>query len=128
MCLGSHGKIWSGIYHGLSLYLFLNQSCLLLSVYHELIWILQALDAFQVALQHNPKSTEVSKKIKKISLLAKDKKRAEEVEIMRSNVDVAKHLSIVKSEMVSHCCFFALTAWVGGMHLESNSSVVSKTM
>ncbi|XP_057524121.1 uncharacterized protein LOC130803905 [Amaranthus tricolor] len=59
----------------------------------------QALDAFQVALQHNPKSTEVSKKIKKISLLAKDKKRAEEVEIMRSNVDVAKHLSIVKSEM-----------------------------
>ncbi|CAO2838441.1 unnamed protein product [Amaranthus hypochondriacus] len=59
----------------------------------------QALDAFQVALQHNPKSTEVSKKIKKISQLARDKKRAEEVEMMRSNVDVAKHLSTVKSEM-----------------------------
>lgn len=90
--------------------LLLNQSYLLLSVYHELICILQALDAFQVALQHNPKSTEVSKKIKKISQLARDKKRAEEVEMMRSNVDVAKHLSTVKSEMVSHCCFFVLAA------------------
>lgn len=59
----------------------------------------EALDAFQVALQYNPQSTEVSKKIKKISQLAKDKKRAEEIEKMRSNVDVAKHLNSVKSEM-----------------------------
>ncbi|XP_021716935.1 serine/threonine-protein phosphatase 5-like [Chenopodium quinoa] len=59
----------------------------------------QALEAFEVALQYNPQSTEVSKKIKKISQLARDKKQAEEVERMRSNVDVAKHLSTVKSEM-----------------------------
>ncbi|XP_057249678.1 hsp70-Hsp90 organizing protein 3 isoform X2 [Beta vulgaris subsp. vulgaris] len=59
----------------------------------------QALDAFQVALHYNPHSTEVSKKIKKLSQLARDKKRAEEVESMRSNVNVAKHLSTVTSEM-----------------------------
>lgn len=59
----------------------------------------EAVDAFQVALQYNPQSSEVSKKIKRISQLARDKKRAEEVEKMRSNVDVAKHLSTVKAEM-----------------------------
>lgn len=39
--------------------------------------------------------------MKKISQLARDKKRAEEVEKMRSNVDLAKHLDELKSEMVS---------------------------
>ncbi|XP_074307189.1 uncharacterized protein LOC141642313 [Silene latifolia] len=60
----------------------------------------EALEAFQVASKYNPKSTEVSKKIKRISQLAKDKQRAEEVEKMRADVDVAKHLSALKSELV----------------------------
>uniref|UniRef100_A0A6M2EEL4 Uncharacterized protein n=1 Tax=Populus davidiana TaxID=266767 RepID=A0A6M2EEL4_9ROSI len=58
-----------------------------------------ALATFQIALQHNPQSTEVSRKIKRISQLAKDKKRAQEVQSMRSNVDMAKHLETLKSEM-----------------------------
>ncbi|XP_050373493.1 uncharacterized protein LOC126791130 [Argentina anserina] len=58
-----------------------------------------ALTAFQTALQYNPKSVEVSRKMKKISQLAKDKKRAEEVDKMRSNVDLAKHLDKLKSEV-----------------------------
>lgn len=57
-----------------------------------------------MALQFNPLSSEVSKKIKKISQLAKDKKRAQEVENMRSNVDLAKHLEKLKTEMVSVFC------------------------
>jgi phage host-nuclease inhibitor protein Gam len=59
------------------------------------------LTAFQTALQYNPQSTEVSRKIKRISQLARDKKRAQDVEQMRSNVDMAKHLDKLKSEMVS---------------------------
>jgi len=43
--------------------------------------------------------------MKRISQLARDKKRAEEVEKMRANVDVAKHLSTLKSELVSHASF-----------------------
>ncbi|KAL6184975.1 hypothetical protein ACLB2K_041110 [Fragaria x ananassa] len=62
-----------------------------------------ALTAFQTALQYNPKSVEVSRKMKKISQLARDKKRAEEVEKMRSNVDLAKHLDELKSEMSGKC-------------------------
>ncbi|KAL6194934.1 hypothetical protein ACLB2K_036009 [Fragaria x ananassa] len=62
-----------------------------------------ALAAFQTALQYNPKSVEVSRKMKKISQLARDKKRAEEVEKMRSNVDLAKHLDELKSEMSGKC-------------------------
>ncbi|XP_011030642.1 PREDICTED: stress-induced-phosphoprotein 1-like [Populus euphratica] len=58
-----------------------------------------ALATFQIALQHNPQSTEVSRKIKRISQLARDKKRAQEVQSMRSNVDMAKHLETLKSEM-----------------------------
>ncbi|CAK7327110.1 unnamed protein product [Dovyalis caffra] len=58
-----------------------------------------ALATFQIALQYNPQSTEVSRKIKRISQLARDKKRAQEVESMRSNVDMAKHLETLKSEM-----------------------------
>ncbi|KAI5580244.1 hypothetical protein POPTR_008G156500v4 [Populus trichocarpa] len=58
-----------------------------------------ALATFQIALQYNPRSTEVSRKIKRISQLAKDKKRAQEVESMRSNVNMEKHLETLKSEM-----------------------------
>uniref|UniRef100_A0A2C9W8I3 Uncharacterized protein n=1 Tax=Manihot esculenta TaxID=3983 RepID=A0A2C9W8I3_MANES len=58
-----------------------------------------ALAAFQTSLQYNPQSTEVSRKIRRISQLAKDKKRAQEVDSIRSNVDLAKHLGTLKSEM-----------------------------
>ncbi|CAL0328096.1 unnamed protein product [Lupinus luteus] len=58
-----------------------------------------ALAAFQIALQYNPKSQEVSKKIKNINQLVRDSKRAEEVENMRSNVDMAKHLDSLKPEL-----------------------------
>ncbi|GMH19989.1 hypothetical protein Nepgr_021830 [Nepenthes gracilis] len=58
----------------------------------------EALTAFQVALKYNPQSIEVSKKIKRIAQSARDKKRAEEVENMRSNVDLAKQLTTMKSE------------------------------
>ncbi|XP_051130732.1 uncharacterized protein LOC127251170 isoform X2 [Andrographis paniculata] len=58
-----------------------------------------ALDAFQVALKYNSQSSEVSKKIKRIIQLAKDKKRAQEVEDKRSNVDMSKHLDSTKTEL-----------------------------
>ncbi|EOY05767.1 Tetratricopeptide repeat (TPR)-like superfamily protein isoform 3 [Theobroma cacao] len=58
-----------------------------------------ALAAFQIALQYNPQSAEVSRKIKRLSQLAKDKKRAQEVQNLRSNVDMAKSLETLKSEM-----------------------------
>ncbi|MBA0791737.1 hypothetical protein Gohar_016302, partial [Gossypium harknessii] len=60
-----------------------------------------ALAAFQIALQYNPQSAEVSRKIKRLSQLAKDKKRAQEVQNLRSNVDIAKCLETLKSEMRS---------------------------
>ncbi|KAM5552800.1 hypothetical protein ABKV19_025159 [Rosa sericea] len=62
-----------------------------------------ALTAFETALQYNPKSVEVSRKMKRISQLTRDKERAEEVEKMRSNVDMAKHLDKLKSEMSGKC-------------------------
>ncbi|KAI7757993.1 hypothetical protein M8C21_018714 [Ambrosia artemisiifolia] len=58
-----------------------------------------ALDAFRIALQHNPQNTEVSRKIKRLTQLSKDKKRSEEVNNLRSNVDLAKHLDAFKSEL-----------------------------
>ncbi|XP_071690145.1 uncharacterized protein [Rutidosis leptorrhynchoides] len=58
-----------------------------------------ALDAFKIASQHNPQSTEVSRKIKRVTQLSKDKKRSVEVDNMRSNVDLAKHLDGFKSEL-----------------------------
>lgn len=58
-----------------------------------------ALAAFQIALQYNPQSAEVSRKIKRLSQLAKDKKRAQEVQNLRSNVDIAKCLETLKTEM-----------------------------
>lgn len=65
------------------------------------IIMMQALAAFQLASKYNPQSLEVSKKIKTLSQLAKDMKRAEELENMRSNVDMAKHFDTLKSELVS---------------------------
>lgn len=65
------------------------------------VYILQALASFQTALQYNPQSSEVSRKIKRISQLMKDKNRAQEVENLRSNIDMAKHLEKLKTEMVN---------------------------
>ncbi|CAI9118398.1 OLC1v1019963C1 [Oldenlandia corymbosa var. corymbosa] len=58
-----------------------------------------ALAAFEMALKYNPKSSEVSKKIKRLSQLDKDKKQAKEVENLKANVDMAKHLDSVKLEL-----------------------------
>lgn len=65
------------------------------------IHILQALATFQTALQYNPQSSEVSRKIKRVSQLSRDKKRAQEVENKRLNIDMEKNLDKLKSEMVS---------------------------
>lgn len=63
----------------------------------------EAMEAFQIASKHNPQSVEVSKKIKSLNQLTKEKKRSEEVEIMRSNVNVSKHLDTLKSELSGKC-------------------------
>ncbi|OAY79511.1 stress-induced-phosphoprotein 1 [Ananas comosus] len=62
-----------------------------------------AIAAFQLALQYNPQSVEVSKKIKRLSQLARDKKRVLEVESMRSSIDIAKYLEPLKSELSAKC-------------------------
>ena len=62
---------------------------------------MSAIAAFQIALQHNSQNTEVSRKIKRLSQLAREKKRALDVENMRSNVDIAKNLESLKTELVS---------------------------
>lgn len=62
---------------------------------------MQAVAAFQEALQYNPQNAEVSRKIKRLTQLARDKKRAQEVETMRSNIDIRKHLYPMKPELVS---------------------------
>lgn len=59
-----------------------------------------------MALKYNPQSQEVSKKIRKINQLAKDRDRAQEVENKRSNVDMTKHLNALKPELVSIVCLF----------------------
>lgn len=58
-----------------------------------------ALATFETALKYNPQSSEVTKKVKRLSQLAKDKKRAQEVENLRSNVDMSKYLESLKSEL-----------------------------
>ncbi|KAJ9678832.1 hypothetical protein PVL29_020895 [Vitis rotundifolia] len=58
-----------------------------------------SLAVFRIALEHNPQSSEVSRKIKKLTQLARDKKRVQEAENKRSNVDMAKHLEALKSEL-----------------------------
>nr|CAB3462558.1 unnamed protein product [Digitaria exilis] len=59
----------------------------------------EAVSAFQIALQHNPQNTEVSRKIKRLSQLAREKKRALDVESMRSDVDIGKNLESLKTEL-----------------------------
>ncbi|KAL5681631.1 hypothetical protein ACJX0J_008016, partial [Zea mays] len=61
----------------------------------------EAIAAFQIALQHNSQNTEVSRKIKRLSQLAREKKRALDVENMRSNVDIAKNLESLKTELAT---------------------------
>ncbi|CAD6267064.1 unnamed protein product [Miscanthus lutarioriparius] len=61
----------------------------------------EAIAAFQIALQHNSQNTEVSRKIKRLSQLAREKKRALDVENMRSNVDIAKNLESMKTELAA---------------------------
>ncbi|KAG2630576.1 hypothetical protein PVAP13_3KG534000 [Panicum virgatum] len=61
----------------------------------------EAISAFQTALQHNPQNTEVSRKIKRLSQLAREKKRALDVESMRSNVDIGKNLDSLKTELAT---------------------------
>lgn len=74
-----------------------------------------------MALKYNPQSSEVSKKIKKLELLNKDKKRAQEVEDLKSNVDMAKHLDAVKSELVSSLLHFKQYLWDTWTLLEEDS-------
>lgn len=71
---------------------------------------LQAIAAFQVALQHNPQNMEISKKIKRLTQLAREKKRVLEVQSIRSSVNMAKFLEPLKPEFVSswHLFFFFL--------------------
>ncbi|CAD6269630.1 unnamed protein product [Miscanthus lutarioriparius] len=61
----------------------------------------EAIAAFQIALQHNSQNAEVSRKIKRLSQLAREKKRALDVENMRSNVDIAKNLESLKTELAA---------------------------
>ncbi|CAM0949047.1 unnamed protein product [Alopecurus aequalis] len=60
-----------------------------------------AISAFQIALQHNPQNTEVSRKIKRLTQLAREQKRAVDVENMRSNIDVGKNLGSLKTELAA---------------------------
>ncbi|KAF3325223.1 stress-induced-phosphoprotein 1 [Carex littledalei] len=62
-----------------------------------------AISAFQEALKHNPQNLEVSKKIKRLNQLAREKKRAVEVENLRSNIDISKHFESFKSELNEKC-------------------------
>ncbi|CAN6338870.1 unnamed protein product, partial [Urochloa humidicola] len=61
----------------------------------------EAISAFEVALQLNPQNTEVSRKIKRLSQLAREKKRALDVESMRSNVNIGKNLESLKTELAA---------------------------
>ncbi|GJM95217.1 hypothetical protein PR202_ga11927 [Eleusine coracana subsp. coracana] len=61
----------------------------------------EAVSSFQVALQLNPQNTEVSRKIKRLTQLAREKKRALDVESMRSNIDIGKNLESLKTELVA---------------------------
>ncbi|XP_026456983.1 U-box domain-containing protein 70-like [Papaver somniferum] len=58
-----------------------------------------AIAALQIALQYNPQSAEVSRKIKRLGQLAKDKKRVQELESIRSNIDMGKHLEPLIKEL-----------------------------
>jgi hypothetical protein len=70
------------------------------------------MSAFQIALQHNAENTEVSRKIKRLTQLARGQKRAVDVANMRSSIDVGKNLGSLKTELVS----FMITALCGIMN------------
>lgn len=61
----------------------------------------EAISAFQIALEYNPQNTEVSRKIKRLTQLAREQKRAVDVENMRSNIDVGKNLGSLKTELAA---------------------------
>ncbi|KAL6847247.1 hypothetical protein ACP4OV_023100 [Aristida adscensionis] len=61
----------------------------------------EAVSAFQIALQHNPQNAEVSRKIKRLSQLAREKKRSFDVESTHSNIDIVKNLESLKTELVA---------------------------
>ncbi|KAM0870240.1 hypothetical protein ACQ4PT_040139 [Festuca glaucescens] len=61
----------------------------------------EAVSAFQIASQHNPQNTEVSRKIKRLTQLAREQKRAGDVENMRSNIDLGKNLGSLKTELAA---------------------------
>lgn len=61
----------------------------------------EAISVFQIALQHNPQNTEVSRKIKRLTQLAREKKRALDVENIRSNIDIGKNLESLKTELAA---------------------------
>ncbi|XP_072956092.1 uncharacterized protein [Typha angustifolia] len=63
----------------------------------------EAIGAFQLALQYNPQNLEVSKKIKRLTQLAKEKKRTLAVESMRSSIDIGKYLEPLKTELSEKC-------------------------
>ncbi|CAA7404015.1 unnamed protein product [Spirodela intermedia] len=58
-----------------------------------------AVAALQIALQHNPQSTEVSRKIKRLMQVAKEHTRTQELESIRSNIDMRKYLDPFKNEL-----------------------------
>ncbi|KAK9137441.1 hypothetical protein Sjap_008035 [Stephania japonica] len=69
----------------------------------------EAVAVLQIALQYNPKNTEVSRKIKRLEQLASEKKRTQELENIRSNVSLEKYLDSFKSELFENykaedCC------------------------
>uniref|UniRef100_A0ACD5YJY1 Uncharacterized protein n=1 Tax=Avena sativa TaxID=4498 RepID=A0ACD5YJY1_AVESA len=61
----------------------------------------EATSAFQLALQHNPQNTEVSRKIKRLTQLAREQKRSVDVENQRSNIDVGRNLGSLKTELAA---------------------------
>ena len=83
----------------------------------ELSVNVQALAAFQVALKYNSQSSEVSKKIKRLTQLASDKRRAAELEATRSNVDMKKHLDSLKTELVSLYFLYFVIRYISEQHM-----------
>lgn len=76
---------------------------------------MQAVAAFKVALQYDPQSLEISKKIKRLIQLAREKKRAEEVENIWSNIDMGKYFGTLETwicEFLIPKGFFYFSWWL----------------
>lgn len=86
--------------------------------------LMQAISAFQIALQHNPQNTEVARKIKRLTQLAREQKRAVDVENLRSNIDIGKNLQSLKKELVSF--FIAAIATLIKVRKQEPRSFISK--